>query len=594
MNLRGTFNSSTFLKSIFVAALFVFIYISSVSYKHSVSLSKSTELVVHSHKVHIELEQLMSYLKDAETGQRGFIITQDSMYLQPLVIARKKINRSFKILKQLTKDNLYHKKNLDTLSHLINIRFTFLEISAKLSLVTPVNKRILDKTILKGKGVMDNIRVEINKMIDLEMSNLKIRQTKYEDDAYFTPIFMLSLVLFSLLVFVISYIKINKDLVTLQKANQELIINNAAFKQAEILGDFCYTRWDLKTNKLIYSDNLYNLLGCEPHSFEPTVENFIKFIHPEDRNIVATGAENVISNDMVYIRHYRIIRKDGELRYFKSLGKIITDDEGNKIHIGIGKDITQNQLDNLALKEKNRELEQNNAELASFNHIASHDLQEPLRKIQLFISRIDDQEGHTMSEKGKEYFVKIQNAANRMRTLIDDLLLFSRANKAEKTFEITDLNLLIEQAQQELIETIDEKKAQILTDQLPVLNVIPFQIQQLFLNLIGNSLKYSKANVAPIIKISCEKIVAQDYPILKADDKKTFFKISFADNGLGFDQQYAESIFILFQRLHQSNQYSGTGIGLAICKKIIENHAGFIYAEGQPSIGATFTLFLPE
>ena len=126
------------------------------------------------------------------------------------------------------------------------------------------------------------------------------------------------------------------------------------------------------------------------------------------------------------------------------------------------------------------------------------------------------------------------------------------------------------------------------------MKVIPFQMQQLFLNLMGNSLKYSRAGIAPTINITCQKIVAQDYPILKTDGKKSFYKIAIADNGLGFDQQYAENIFVLFNRLHNATQYSGTGIGLSICKKIAENHAGFIYAEGTLGVGSTFTLFLPE
>ena len=593
-NLRSTFTSSLFLKSIFVVALFLLIFISSVTYKHTVSLTESTQLVVHSHRVNLELEQLISYLKDAETGQRGFGITKDSVFLQPFNGSYKKATRSLKLLKKLTEDSPQQQSNLDSLSRLINIRFAYFDISSKISVAIPFNKNLFNKSLLQGKDVMDAIRWHVNEMISVEMGYLKERQQKYEDEISFTPLFTLLLLLFSLVVFVFSYIKINKDLGILKEANQKLTINTASFKQAEIIGEFCYSQWDLKTKKLTYSDNVYRLLGCEPHSFEPTVENYLAFVHPEDKHIVATGAEKVIGAGITYTRSYRIIRKDGELRYFKSQGQFMTDDDDHKIHIGIIKDVTQNRLDDAALNEKNRELEQNNAELASFNHIASHDLQEPLRKIQLFISRIDDQEAGTMSEKGKEYFAKIENAASRMRALIDDLLLFSRANKSEKLFETTDLTFLLEQAQQELAETIEEKKATIVANQLPVMKVIPFQMQQLFLNLMGNSLKYSRAGVAPTINITCQKIVAQDYPILKTDGKKSFYKIAIADNGLGFDQQYAENIFVLFNRLHNATQYSGTGIGLSICKKIAENHAGFIYAEGTLGVGSTFTLFLPE
>ncbi|HWZ22123.1 MAG TPA: ATP-binding protein, partial [Cytophagaceae bacterium] len=159
--------------------------------------------------------------------------------------------------------------------------------------------------------------------------------------------------------------------------------------------------------------------------------------------------------------------------------------------------------------------------------------------------------------------------------------------------EDTDLNFSLETIKQELAPSLEEKNATIEAGILPTLNVIPFQIQQLFTNLIGNSLKYSKPNIPPVIKISCEKIIAKDYPILKMDTLKEYYKISFTDNGIGFEQEYAENIFILFHRLHHITEYPGTGIGLAICKKIVENHSGFIKAEGRPGIGSTFSVFLP-
>jgi light-regulated signal transduction histidine kinase (bacteriophytochrome) len=168
-----------------------------------------------------------------------------------------------------------------------------------------------------------------------------------------------------------------------------------------------------------------------------------------------------------------------------------------KTLIGINSDVTEQYLNNLILEERNRELEQSNKELASFNHVASHDLQEPLRKILTFISRISETETAGMSESSKEYLSRIKISATRMRILIDDLLLFSRTNKTEKVFEKSDLNLLLELAQQDLAQIIEEKNAIIKSVLLPQLTVIPFQIQQLFTNLISNSLKYSKKNHHP-------------------------------------------------------------------------------------------------
>ena len=594
MNFKAILTSKVLIKSIFVCFLFILIFISSVNYKHSIALINSTESVMHSHKNCLELEQLLSYIKDAETGQRGFLITQDSVFLQPFNIARQKVNRSFKLLKKLTADNLIQQANLDSLSHLINKRFAFLDITLKLNSEKRIDKYVLNRNMLLGKMAMDDIRILIQQMIVLETSHLKARQSEYEDEIVFMPLFILLLLLFSLMVFAVAYFKINKDLEVLKNANHELLIKTESFKEAERIGNFGISEWNVKTNTLCFSDNLYKLLGCEPESFEATVQNYMKFVHPDDLNSIKTDIKKIIENIDANSEAYRVIRKDGVLRYFRTVGKFITDGESQNMHVGITRDITDTYLSSIALQEKNIELERNNAELASFNHIASHDLQEPLRKIQIFISRINEKDLGAISDTNIEYFAKIQAAAQRMRALINDLLVFSRANKSEKIFEISDLNQLIENAQQELAEVIEEKNATIQCVLLPTLRVIPFQIQQLFINLIGNALKYSKPNTAPSINISCEKIIAKNEPIIKIYDEKIFYKIAISDNGLGFEQQYAESIFILFNRLYQSNQYSGTGIGLSICKKIVENHAGFIVAEGKPDIGATFTVFLPE
>ena len=181
-----------------------------------------------------------------------------------------------------------------------------------------------------------------------------------------------------------------------------------------------------------------------------------------------------------------------------------------------------------------------------------------------------------------------------MRVLIDDLLLFSRTNTTKKEFIKSDLNELFENAKAELTEMIEEKKAVITKSKLPKLNVIPYQIEQLFINLIGNSLKYNQQGLHPEITIETEKVLSKDYPDLLEQNIKKFYKISFSDNGMGFDSQFKETIFILFQRLHSKTDYPGTGIGLAICKKIVENHKGHITADSTLGKGSVFTVFLPE
>lgn len=592
MKIPNIFTRTFFLKSVFVISSFLLLFLTSISYNHTKNLAETSELLEHSYKIQIQLEQLSNYLEAAETAQRGFIISHDTTFLPPYISGLKKVNESYLLLKSLTMGDIKQQNNLDSLHKLVIERFSFLANSLKIVSLPWLNKTMLDESMFIGKQIMVIIRLQINKITDLEMFHLKEHQKKYNRQISFTPLVSLFLLLFSLSVFIGSYIKINNDFMVLKQTYEKLLIKTESIKHAEIIGDFCISQWDMETNKLSYSDNLYSLLGCDPQSFEPTIGNYLEFVHPEDRQIVIEGTENTIQ-EITNPRLYRVIRKDGEIRYFKSMGKFLTGIDGNKIYIQVIKDITQYQLSSNALEEKNHELQQIIKELESFNHVASHDLQEPMRKILTFISRIFEKEALTLSETGKGYFAKIQASANFMRTLIDDLLLFSRTNKTEKVFKKTDFNLLLESVRQDLAQDIEEKNAVIQSVQLPVIDVISFQIHQLFTNLIGNSLKYSKPGISPVINIECEKILAKDYPILKTSTEKKYFKISVEDNGLGFDQEHAESIFILFKRLHNNKEYHGTGIGLSICKKIVENHNGLILAQGKPDIGSIFTFFLP-
>ena len=593
MNIKKSISSSFLLKSIFAISLFILIFISGITYKHNLSLAESTNWVVHTLKANVQLEKLFSYVKDTESAQRGFIITRDSVYFQSYHQARQKVIRSFSELKELADDSPEQKLNLDTLYQLITARLTQMEVSLRIISESPFYQDFLNTSMSIGKGVMDKMYIQVNKMIALEMVYLKERQAKYEHKISFAPFFTMLLLFFALVVFIFSYWRINKDIYVLQAANARLLINAEAMAHAEEIGAFSNWQWNLETGKLIYSDNQYRLLGVDPQSFEPTIEKFLEFVHPQDKHIITQGANQVVNENTYPVAYFRIIRKDGEIRHFKSLSKIITDANGRKLLIGINADVTEQQKNLEAVEERNFELEQRNKELASFNHVASHDLQEPLRIVQTYISRFNDKETAVMTDKGKEYFSKIKIAVTRMRVLIDDLLLFSRATRMEKRFELSDLNHLLQDAEMDLAELISQSNAEIESVPLPTLKVIPFQIQQLFTNLIGNSIKYRRPGVRPLIRITCERINASAHPDLKAESNRKFEKISITDNGIGFDQQYAETIFTLFQRLHLNNQYEGTGIGLAICKKIVDNHGGIIKAEGNPNIGSTFSIFLP-
>lgn len=591
MKFKGFLQKTLLLKILFVISIAVIFFISGVTYKHLSKLSDSSEDVSRAHEVSLQLERLMSQLRDAETGTRGYIITQDSTFLEPYTYVSIRIDASFSILNHLTKSNEVQNDNVALLKNLVSNRLQIMENSIALAKANKTKE--LQLNLLKGKKTMDSIRNCIATMSELETKILSIRQEKYNNTFSNTPILIYIIILIGLILSVLSFVKINRDVNELKKTNNQLSIANESSNMAEIVGNFGSWQWEIDTDKYSFSDNQYRLLGCEPQSFEANFDNLMKYIHPEDLEHVQNVMSRMIQNEKLPSFNYRVIKEDGEVRYFRGIGKLITNKSGSKTLLGTTSDITDEYNTMLETEERNRELERSNKELTAFNYAASHDLQEPLRKIQTFISRLDDNEATNLSESGKDYLERIIVAADRMRHLIDDLLQFSRSNKIEKNFEITDLNQLLDNAKLELSPTIEEKKAVIISENLPELNVIPFQIQQLFTNLISNSLKYSKENISPEISITATKVTAADDEQIPSSTKDKYYRITFRDNGIGFEQEYAEKIFILFNRLHNKNEYAGTGIGLAICRKIVENHKGFIFAYGEPNVGAKFTVYLP-
>ncbi|HEX2969129.1 MAG TPA: CHASE3 domain-containing protein [Bacteroidales bacterium] len=583
------------LVTVLLMSIVMLLAAAGVSYRQIKTLKKTQESVVRSYKIYLELEQLNANASDAETGQRGFLLTRDSIFLHPYYESLEKIKWSFSRLEMLTADDYKQNQSLDTLMFLLNQRLKILDqvmSNEKIRVVAPDTLHII---LLRGREMMASALNQIDKMVFSELQQLKKRESEHASDARFSPYTILLVVVFSITVFILAFYKINKDLRGITKTNNQLSFNNRISDYSEQLADISHWYWDIKQNKMIYSVNLYGLLGCKTYEFEPTFENFLQFVHPNDRHLLIESKKKIIRETQPVYTQFRVLKKDGELRHFKSVGKLITDNEGRSISIGIHADITEQIRKDKLIGDKLADLERSNKQLSAFSHIASHDLQEPLRKVQTFISRIRESDLKTVPDNIRDYLSGIRKETIRMQKFITDLLLYSRASKADKTFETADLNEILENSKRELSHRIEEKNAIInSSSDLPVLNVIPFQIQQLFSNLISNSVKYAREGNAPIIDISSEYTQGKNIPGFSGEPESRFIKIVFTDNGIGFDQQYAEKIFALFYRLHSNKEYSGTGIGLAICRIIVENHHGFIFAKGFPGKGAEFSIYLPS
>lgn len=238
------------------------------------------------------------------------------------------------------------------------------------------------------------------------------------------------------------------------------------------------------------------------------------------------------------------------------------------------------------------ELERSNQELDEFASVASHDLQEPLRKIQSFGDRLRTKHAHLLPEEGQLYLDRMTDSASRMQTLINDLLAYSRVTVKAKPFEPVNLQTLIDGVTGDLEDQIARTEGKVVVESLPVLFADPLQMHQLFQNLVSNAIKFHRVGVPPVVHISAEQSlmeVVHTHPVVR----KKCWKITVTDNGIGFMEKHSARIFKMFERLHGRGVYEGTGIGLAICRKIVEHHGGTISGVGVPDEGSVFTIMLP-
>lgn len=441
-------------------------FLSWITYTNLQEMGKRTEDVTHTYQVRFKNKELIKLLVDAETGQRGFLLTNNEDFLKPYLESQESIDSTLHQLSILVKDNHLQGERLDSIKTLTTLRLKAMSVNIDR---IKGGKSVDTLKLYLGKFYMDKIR-RLSQKIDTDEEQLLHYRNELQNES-------------------------DKNLT-------------------------------------------YYLLGLS----------------------VVTLAFLAIFFRLLYL----------ELRQRIAL--------------------------QITLENKLTEVEHTNAELEQFAYITSHDLQEPLRKIRAFGERLYTRQTNELSEEAKNNILKINQSASRMQLLINDLLTFSRiTNMKDYVFDEVDLNLILNETKEDFSELIHQKKAMIYSKHLPTINGIKVQLMQLFNNLISNSIKYSRANVSPIIEIKYKQVVGSDIPNVEGiKQEKVYHKITFMDNGIGFEEKYSEKIFTIFQRLHNKNEYEGTGIGLAICRRIVTNHNGHIIAEVKKEYeGAIFHVYLP-
>lgn len=398
-----------------------------------------------------------------------------------------------------------------------------------------------------------------------------------------------------------------QDITKEYMAEQEVKTNREFIQKIANTSPSLLASYNVHTGRYIFINKAFEkVLGYNRDLlFTEGVSFLVNIVHPDDLPMIMEKNARALEEanrtapadgeqEMTAEFEYRMKNSNGEYRWFHTYATIFDRNiEGKVEHVlNVSVDITDQKAAEQALHQKNIELLYSNANLEEFAYVASHDLKEPLRKISTFGDLILSSDKEKFSPDGKLYLEKIVSSAKRMQTMINDLMALSTIT-GNKTYEQQDLNEIVAEVVNVLEYNLKDKNATITYDNLPVINVVRPQFVQLFQNLISNSLKFSRPGVEPHIRITSARLNPTDAAAYGLTEKREYVMLRLEDNGIGFENEYAGKIFTIFQRLHGKSEYEGNGIGLSICRKVVENHKGVIHAQGVVNQGAVFTIVLP-
>jgi signal transduction histidine kinase len=507
--------TETFSRNLFYALLMIIAALitnAALTFRNLQTLNHNAEAVEYHHHVLTQLRQLLALLVDAETGQRGYLITGEPKFLAPYQTASRELQDQLRAVEKTMSTDPGRRAKFVELEAAIEERMA--TIRQSLDAFDSNGPDAVREFLLHGKGkaAMDAVR---NKIDHLEMQERQLLQQRLEESnvSYLTALVTSAIsALFSLSLAVGGYVLVARDLDQRQKLSEALQKSNERLEE-----------------------------------------------RVNERTMEIEASNQALREEIV-------IRAKAE------------------------------QAAMIAAQE----LQRSNRELEQFASVASHDLQEPLRKIQAFGDRLELHCKDLLDERGVDYLRRILDSAKRMRKLIDDLLSYARVSTKAQPFSAVDLNEIVQEVSGDLESRLHDAGGTLRVGKLPHIQADPLQMRQLFMNLIANALKFQRSGVPPVVEISSRMVPAPQHTVVVSHGNgdshakpPMHCEITVQDNGVGFEQIYADRIFELFQRLHGRDEYQGTGMGLAICRKIVERHSGTIAAYGTPGAGARFVFTLP-
>ena len=622
----------------FSAALPMMVIMGAMSFNSTVDLVDASNKVDHSHQVIRGLDLIESRLKDAETGQRGFVITGEDQYLEPFNVGIAELELELKNVRALTLDNPFQQRKLDIIEPLIQLRLK--QLSETIILRRNAGFESARRVIARsdsGKQVMDELRSQVAIMQD-EESRLHEQQKVDTASTSFTAKFttfagtITSFFILAIVAFFLSrnisipVAKLGAAAANIGQGDLETRVDVSSGDELGELGlSFNKMAEGLQqaTARLEEGNRKLTQEVSERKRAEEEISSLARFPSENPGPIIRIAGDgtilysNAAGQNLLPCQYSEVGRTTSEDWCKITADGLASGTETSvEVHWGkrdfsfavvpivdsgyvnlYGRDITSRKRAEEELKILAANLEVSNRDLQDFASVASHDLQEPLRKILAFGDRLRSKCSDTLSEQGQDYLQRMMDAAQRMRDLIDDLLTLSRVSSQGNSNVPVDLAAVVEQVISDLEVAIEQSGGRIEVGELPTIDAGPTQMRQLLQNLISNALKFHKPDEPIVVKVKSR--ILDDY--ILDDDRDDavgagvakMVELTVEDTGIGFDETYSDRIFKVFQRLHGRDQYSGTGLGLAVCRKIAERHNGTITAKSKPGQGAKFIVTLP-
>jgi signal transduction histidine kinase/CHASE3 domain sensor protein len=564
----------------------------------------------HTNRVINITQEILSSIKDAETGHRGFQLSDDEIYLAPYREALLAIPKKFKLLDSLTISNDTLRVKVDTLGLLINEQFRIINrILTTSRRNTPSLQPLELKLLAEGRVNMNSIRKLSNRiMIDEQRKLVEALENeggfKILAPATFLATALIAcgavFLLFSRAVLLIQDRdkKSNELSVALDNLKKEVevrmytqtLLRNVWDNSLDVIQVFASIRdkdGKIQDFRFVIANKAATMLLNQTEEY--LLGHTLLEVYPAYEDNLIEEYKKVVETGITYKKELQF-NIDEQSRWFKLVA--VRFEDGFVVTFS---DITDEKNSVLRIQKFTQELKRSNEDLEQFAFVASHDLQEPLRKIRSFGDRILSKYSAAIDSTGQDYISRMQSAAGRMQILIEDLLAFSRVTRSLDLPATIKLNLIVEEVMDDISDQIIRENAVIKFSELPSIIGIRGQIKRLFQNIISNGIKFRNPEVSPIISIIGKKVSSEEAILEFAinPEFQTYVRIEVSDNGIGFDEKYAEQIFNIFQRLHGRMEFEGTGIGLAICRKIINNNKGAIKAQSTIGVGSKFIMILP-